>query len=113
MPAPIATAPPACCHRTNAGSGCICAAEATCSCGKQPALHCNCEKRVAENAVSGATCSCGRREAGHCTCKRSDKENTVPSSTCACGKRAQDSCTCGGTELGGSTAEEIDFTTTK
>ncbi|KAI7654191.1 hypothetical protein KC318_g13742, partial [Hortaea werneckii] len=86
--------------------------EATCSCGKQPALHCNCEKAQAENKTAGARCSCQQRPAGSCTCSRSSTENTKPTgATCACGQRASDSCTCGGTQVGQASELETDFTT--
>ncbi|KAH8732484.1 hypothetical protein GQ44DRAFT_821753 [Phaeosphaeriaceae sp. PMI808] len=75
-----------CCGRNNGGD-CVCAKEATCSCGKQPALQCTCDKAATENKL--------------------------PTSTCACGKRAQDSCTCGRSESNGSSALETDYTTKK
>ncbi|KAF2199849.1 hypothetical protein GQ43DRAFT_456867 [Delitschia confertaspora ATCC 74209] len=75
-----------CCGRNN--GECVCAKEATCSCGKQPALQCKCEKAATENKVTG--------------------------SSCACGKRAEDACTCGRTAAtGGSSELETDFTTKK
>ncbi|OAL00497.1 hypothetical protein IQ06DRAFT_293824 [Phaeosphaeriaceae sp. SRC1lsM3a] len=74
-----------CCGRNN--GECVCAKEATCSCGKQPALQCTCEKATTENKL--------------------------PTSTCACGKRAEDSCTCGRSENNGSSALETDFTSKK
>ncbi|OAL49632.1 hypothetical protein IQ07DRAFT_588179 [Pyrenochaeta sp. DS3sAY3a] len=74
-----------CCGR-NTGE-CVCAKEATCSCGKQPALQ--------------------------CTCAKSATENKLPTSTCACGKRAEGSCTCSRSEDNGSSALETDFTTKK
>ncbi|KAK8194245.1 hypothetical protein M8818_007433 [Zalaria obscura] len=90
--------------------------EATCSCGKQPAMHCNCEKSSTENKTTGARCSCNQRPAQACTCSRSQTENSKPSgSTCACGKRTADSCSCSGTEKGASSGglldTETDFTT--
>ncbi|KAF2006851.1 hypothetical protein P154DRAFT_480617 [Amniculicola lignicola CBS 123094] len=74
-----------CCGRNN--GECLCAKEATCSCGKQPALQCSCDKAA--------------------------EENKVPSSTCVCGKRAVGSCNCGRTEAGASSELETDFTTKK
>lgn len=49
---------------------CVCASKSTCSCGKQSALHCNCEKAPVENAVppKNEACLCGKRQKGHCTC---------------------------------------------
>ncbi|KAF2457768.1 hypothetical protein BDY21DRAFT_342725 [Lineolata rhizophorae] len=111
MTDPTPSVPASCCGRS--GEGCVCAKEATCSCGKMPAMQCNCEKAATENVVSGARCSCNQRAAGHCTCGRAAEENAgVAGSTCACGKRSSDSCTCGGTEPAAH-AEEIDFTTQK
>ncbi|KAK4133675.1 hypothetical protein BT67DRAFT_382285, partial [Trichocladium antarcticum] len=92
------------------------AQQATCSCGKQPALHCNCTQATAENAVAGARCSCRARPAGHCTCARADVENSKPEgSTCECGSRPADACTCEKAADGGYTpgANETDFTTRK
>lgn len=64
------------------------AQQATCSCGKQSALHCTCAKAGSENKVAGPRCSCRARPAGECTCDRSDAENTTPTgSTCQCGSR--------------------------
>ncbi|KAF1959793.1 hypothetical protein CC80DRAFT_489879 [Byssothecium circinans] len=74
-----------CCGRNN--GECVCAQEAKCSCGKQPALQCTCDKAATENKL--------------------------PTSTCACGKRAENSCTCGRASDGGSSALETDFTTQK
>lgn len=62
------------------------AQQATCSCGKQSALKCNCEKATTENSVEGARCSCKSRPAGQCNCARADTENKK-----SCG----DSCDCG------------------
>ena len=62
------------------------AQQATCSCGKQSALECNCEKATTENSVEGARCSCKSRPAGQCNCARADTENKK-----SCG----DSCDCG------------------
>ena len=41
---------------------CICAQKSTCSCGKQPALKCNCSKASVENVVpsSNDACACGK-----------------------------------------------------
>lgn len=47
--------PTTCCGRSNA---CICAQKATCTCGKQSAMHCTCDKKSSENSVHGARCSC-------------------------------------------------------
>ncbi|KAL0265206.1 hypothetical protein SLS55_001171 [Diplodia seriata] len=120
MSAPVGAVPSSCCKRD--GTGCVCAKEATCSCGKQKALHCTCEKASMENKLSGATCSCGmsrtlpsdlsQRSAGACTCNRASEENTVSGDKCACGKRSSTSCTCAGTETGQSELE-TDFTTKK
>lgn len=53
------TAPPqSCCHASE--EGCVCAAQARCSCGKEQALHCNCTKAETENDMSGPRCSCSR-----------------------------------------------------
>lgn len=76
-----------CCGRNN-GAECVCAKEATCSCGKQPALQCNCNKAADENKLPGNTCVCGKRAEGSCTCGRTDSNN-------------------------GSSALETDFTTQK
>ncbi|KAF2426256.1 hypothetical protein EJ08DRAFT_638055 [Tothia fuscella] len=65
--------PKNCCGRTD-GAGCVCAAEAKCSCGKNAAMHCNCEKSSTENVVPTEACSCGLRAKGSCTCSRSDKK---------------------------------------
>lgn len=53
---------------------CVCAKKSTCSCGKQAALHCNCEKAPVENAVPPKenSCSCGKRVKGQCTCGNND-----------------------------------------
>jgi len=52
------TKPSTCCGRS--GEGCVCAAEAKCSCGQKSAGQCNCEKASTENAaITGAKCSCG------------------------------------------------------
>lgn len=56
MSEPVATVPVTCCGRD--GQGCVCAKEATCSCGKKAALHCDCEKSSTENKITGARCSC-------------------------------------------------------
>ncbi|EDU51309.1 Metallothio domain containing protein [Pyrenophora tritici-repentis] len=74
-----------CCGRNN--GTCVCAQEATCSCGKQPALQCTCDKAATENKL--------------------------PSSACACGKRAEDACNCSRSETGASSNLETDFTTKK
>ena len=58
MSAPTAAIPPATCCGRKDGGGCVCAQEARCSCGKQPAMQCNCERAATENKVVGAACSC-------------------------------------------------------
>ena len=64
------------------------AKQATCSCGKQSALHCTCDKANSENAVEGPRCSCRARPAGQCTCDRASAENQKPTgNACACGTR--------------------------
>jgi hypothetical protein len=65
------------------------AKQATCSCGKQSALHCDCAQAGTENAIRGARCSCRARPAGQCTCDRAATENQPLSdgSTCSCGAR--------------------------
>ena len=69
-----------------ASGDCVCAKKSTCSCGAQPALHCNCAKAATENAVPAS------------------------SDACACGKRAKGSCTCGmGGECDGHRDGEVDF----
>lgn len=69
------------CHHTTAK-------QATCSCGKTHALHCNCERAPKENAVEGPRCSCRARPAGECTCDRAATENSKPAtSSCSCGAR--------------------------
>lgn len=35
------------------------------SCGKQAALHCNCEKAATENKTAGARCSCSMSTIHH------------------------------------------------
>lgn len=47
--------PTTCCGRADS---CVCAEKATCSCGKQSAMNCTCEKKATENTVAGARCSC-------------------------------------------------------
>ena len=49
---------------------CVCAQKSTCSCGKQPALKCNCAKASVENVVpsSNDACACGKRNKSSCTC---------------------------------------------
>jgi len=69
-------------------SSCVCAQKSTCSCGQQPALHCNCSKASTENIVPEA------------------------SDACACGKRVRNACTCGANAVCDGTRDgEIDFTT--
>jgi hypothetical protein len=46
------------CCKTTQGAGCVCAAQAKCSCGKESALHCTCNKASSENEISGPRCSC-------------------------------------------------------
>lgn len=73
---------------TCSSADCVCAKKSTCSCGAQPALHCN--------------------------CARAPQENAQPASdnACACGKRVKGSCTCGMSgECDGTREGEIDFTT--
>ncbi|KAF1828683.1 hypothetical protein BDW02DRAFT_537749 [Decorospora gaudefroyi] len=55
-----------CCARNN--GTCVCAQEATCSCGKQPALQCTCEKAATENKLpsDASACACGKRAEGTC-----------------------------------------------
>jgi hypothetical protein len=74
------------------------AQQATCSCGKQSALQCNCEKATTENSVSGDRCSCRARPAGKCNCSRSEAENQDQSQkpVSACGEE----CDCGCRESG-------------
>ncbi|KAI4613061.1 uncharacterized protein J4E88_001854 [Alternaria novae-zelandiae] len=76
-----------CCGRNN--GTCVCAQEAKCSCGKQPALQCTCDKAATENKLP------------------------TDSSACACGKRTEDACNCGRAENNGSSSLETDFTTSK
>ena len=107
--------PASCCNRS--GGECVCASKAVCSCGKQSALHCSCERAASENKVEGPRCSCrecfppppsvvsvatglrcqgtvlmrcaGARPAGSCTCDRAATENAaVGGEKCACGVRA-------------------------
>jgi hypothetical protein len=54
------------------------AKQAKCSCGKNAALACTCEKSTTENIVAGPRCSCRARPAGECTCDRSATENAKP-----------------------------------
>ncbi|KAI0812907.1 hypothetical protein GGR55DRAFT_638356 [Xylaria sp. FL0064] len=94
------------------------AKQATCSCGKQSALHCTCQRATTENTLSGARCSCRARPAGQCTCDRAAKENAAPPSdnVCQCGARPADSCTCERAATAadqGPNPNEIDFTTRK
>lgn len=100
--------PSSTCCKTSGDGICACAAQAKCSCGKESALHCTCNKAATENATSGARCSCsmspilkfvaiggmmaltppGSRPAGQCTCERAVTENhPVTGATCPCGKR--------------------------
>ncbi|KAH8775915.1 hypothetical protein BGZ57DRAFT_892619 [Hyaloscypha finlandica] len=78
--------PSTCCRKS--GEGCVCAAQAKCSCGAKAALHCTCAKAQTENEVKGPRCSCRARPAGECTCERAATENATPSgSLCSCGAR--------------------------
>lgn len=117
------------CCKTSGDSGCVCAAQAKCSCGKENALHCSCNKASTENAVTGARCSCsmsflfskryresevltdiGSRPVGQCTCERSASENhPFTGSSCPCGARPEASCTCERADAVES-AIETDFT---
>jgi hypothetical protein len=99
----IMTKPTTCCGR---GDNCVCATEAKCSCGQQPAMNCTCEKKTTENTMAGPRCSCSRlsgqfpvlnthsfrsgaRPAGECTCDRASTENQkIVGNTCVCGQRA-------------------------
>ncbi|ODQ78948.1 hypothetical protein BABINDRAFT_22187, partial [Babjeviella inositovora NRRL Y-12698] len=49
---------------------CSCAAQATCSCGKKAAQHCDCERASTENVkpADNESCNCGQRKKGECTC---------------------------------------------
>merc|ERR1712000_44651 len=68
--------PTTCCGRSD---GCVCAQKATCSCGKQSAMHCTCEKKATENTLpSGNTCACGQRSAGSCTCEKAADGGLYP-----------------------------------
>lgn len=67
------TVPSTCCGRS--GEACVCATQAKCSCGKQSALECNCEKAKTENTVAGARCSCR-------------KSSSAPPRTRCCGELA-------------------------
>lgn len=49
--------PSTCCNMSKDG-GCVCAAQAKCSCGKQTAGHCTCDKAASENNITGPRCSC-------------------------------------------------------
>ncbi|OOF91295.1 hypothetical protein ASPCADRAFT_211125 [Aspergillus carbonarius ITEM 5010] len=106
--------PSSTCCKTSGDGNCVCAAQAKCSCGKENALHCTCNKASTENTVAGARCSCRARPAGECTCERAASENhPVRGETCPCGKRSSSSCTC---EKGRAVDEavgqlETDFTT--
>lgn len=68
----------ACCGRNN--GACVCAQEATCSCGKQPALQCSTSLQLL-----GPPHTLTRDTA----CAKAAAENKLPTSTCACGKRAE------------------------
>ncbi|KAJ9129669.1 hypothetical protein NKR19_g10251 [Coniochaeta hoffmannii] len=109
--------PSTCCGKGD--SGCVCAKQATCSCGKTHALHCTCDKAPKENSVEGPRCSCRARPAGQCTCDRADTENTKltkpAAGSCSCGVRPADACTCEkAPDAGFNPVEhETDFTTKK
>lgn len=51
------TRPSTCCNLSGDKDGCVCAAQAKCACGKQPASACDCGKST---SVSGPKCSCSR-----------------------------------------------------
>lgn len=102
-------------QETNLSSPPSSAKQATCSCGKQSALNCNCDKATTENEITGARCSCRARPAGECNCDNAASENSpVKGNSCACGARPVTSCTCeraaGSDEAN---PNEIDFTTRK
>ncbi|KAG5295736.1 copper resistance protein Crd2 [Histoplasma capsulatum G186AR] len=106
----MTTLPLSCCHASR--NGCVCAIQAKCSCGKERALHCNCDKAKIENDTSGARCSCRKRPAGQCTCERAESENHQHfTEACPCGKRTSDSCTCERALDAESFRHETDFTT--
>ncbi|OAA57905.1 copper resistance protein [Niveomyces insectorum RCEF 264] len=86
------TPPPTCCGK--GGADCVCAQNATCSCGKEAALHCTCGRAAAENSTAGPRCMCGQRAAGTCTCGTDDGSKTAA-------------------VYGGDSANETDFTTRK
>lgn len=67
-----------CCGRNN--GACVCAQEATCSCGKQPALQCSTYTHIDLTPASADM---------HAACEKAATENKLPESTCACGKRAE------------------------
>ncbi|KAJ5090501.1 hypothetical protein N7532_009185 [Penicillium argentinense] len=103
--------PASTCCKTSQDGGCVCAAQAKCSCGKENALHCSCNKSATENTISGPRCSCRSRPAGQCTCERAVTENqAISGETCPCGSRPSASCTCEKAE-GIESALEVDFTT--
>ncbi|BDD54941.1 hypothetical protein MPDQ_004027 [Monascus purpureus] len=104
--------PLSCCKNSQDGS-CICAAQAKCSCGKENALHCTCDKASSENTITGSRCSCRARPAGQCTCERAATENQpVSGDACPCGRRPSSSCTCEKAAAVDTAAEalETDFT---
>lgn len=47
-----------CCQTSGSPAGCVCAAQAKCSCGRESALHCTCNRAGTENYLQGAKCSC-------------------------------------------------------
>ncbi|KAH6859008.1 hypothetical protein BKA58DRAFT_393399 [Alternaria rosae] len=90
-----------CCGRNN--GTCVCAQEAKCSCGKQPALQCSMSLPSFLHLMPSLP-----------TCDKAATENKLPadSSACACGKRTEDACNCGRADNGSSNLE-TDFTTSK
>ena len=88
-----------CCGRNN--GECVCAKEATCSCGKQPALQCSmplflhphpscnyCFQPARAPSSSRDQLANMRRT----DCAKAADENKMPANTCACGKRAEGMC---------------------
>ena len=92
-----------CCGRTD-GAGCVCATEAKCSCGKQAAMHCNCEKAATENKVPSDACACGMFRSQEFVAPYSSQYTDYE-----LGMRPKGACTCNSTAMG-SSANEIDFT---
>ncbi len=50
--------PTTCCGKSGSSESCVCASQAKCSCGKNAALHCDCELSAVENVLQGPRCSC-------------------------------------------------------